>query len=322
MAVAIAQENARVLKGEMIVEQEREVETLDGGRYTLVTTKVPLRNEQGEIVGLVGRTRDITRQKEAQRQALEQARQQEQLSAALEQEIQLSELKTIFMNLISHEFRTPLARIRSAAEMIERYHDRMSAEGRMERLTVIQQAVDQLKAMLEDITMVLQFQADTAILNYTAADAAALTREIIHELIGTTGERSIILETEGEVGAVRIDVRLFRYIARNLISNALKYSSAASVVEVTLARARHSDGGDRLILTVRDHGIGMDEETRQHIFEPFYRGKNTGSVAGTGLGLKIVHDCVTLQRGSIDVDSAPGAGTTITVSLPLPAEGA
>jgi signal transduction histidine kinase len=192
----------------------------------------------------------------------------------------------------------------------------------MERLTVIQQAVDQLKAMLEDITMVLQFQADTAILNYTAADAAALTREIIHELIGTTGERSIILETEGEVGAVRIDVRLFRYIARNLISNALKYSSAASVVEVTLARARHSDGGDRLILTVRDHGIGMDEETRQHIFEPFYRGKNTGSVAGTGLGLKIVHDCVTLQRGSIDVDSAPGAGTTITVSLPLPAEGA
>ncbi|MGQ9910416.1 MAG: PAS domain-containing sensor histidine kinase [Candidatus Flexifilum sp.] len=322
MAVAIAQENARVLKGEMIVEQEREVETLDGGRYTLVTTKVPLRNEQGEIVGLVGRTRDITRQKEAQRQALEQARQQEQLSAALEQEIQLSGLKTIFMNLISHEFRTPLARIRSAAEMLERYHDRMSAEGRGERLTVIQQAVDQLKAMLEDITMVLQFQADTAILNYTAADAAALTREIIHELIGTTGERPIILETQGEVGEVRIDVRLFRYIARNLISNALKYSSAASVVEVTLARARHSDGGDRLILTVRDHGIGMDEETRQHIFEPFYRGKNTGNVTGTGLGLKIVHDCVTLQRGSIDVDSAPGVGTTITVSLPLPAEGA
>lgn len=322
-AVAIAQENARVLKGEVIIEQEREVEMVDGSRYVLVTTKVPLRNEKGEIVGLVGRTRDVTRQKETQRLALEQAKQQEQLSAALEQEIQLSALKTIFMNLISHEFRTPLAKIRSAAEMLERYHDRLSAEGRVERVAVIQREVDQLKSMLDDITMVLLFQSDSAVLNHTDADAAALVRDVIHELAGADSEGRINFETQGEVGRVRIDARMFRYIVRNLIGNALKYSPGATAIEVTLTHVASPNGGDSaLSLTVRDHGIGIDEETRQRMFEPFYRGKNAGNIAGTGLGLKIVHDCVMLQEGSIAVESAPGLGTTITVSLPVPVEGA
>lgn len=315
-AVALAQENARVLNGEVIIEQETDVEMIDGSIYTLAMTKVPLLNESGTIIGLVGRTRDVTLQKHAQRVALEQAKEQEQLAAALQQEKQLSSLKTIFMNLISHEFRTPLAKIRSAVDMIERYSDRLTPESRAERMAVITREIDQLKAMLDDITTVLQLQSGSAVLATEDTDASGLVQETIHDLIAVAGDRAIHFDTRGDVRHVGIDRRMFLYITRNLIGNAIKYSPEQTPIIVELARL-DGDAGDVLTLTVRDHGIGMDDETRKRMFEPFFRGKNSESVAGTGLGLKIVHDCVILQNGTIDVESEPKQGTRITVTLPL-----
>lgn len=320
-AVALAQENARVLNGEVIIEQESDVEMIDGTVYTLAMTKVPLLNDAGAVIGLVGRTRDITQQKRTQRLALEQAKEQEQLSAALQQEKQLSGLKTIFMNLISHEFRTPLAKIRSAVDMIERYSDRMTTESRAERMAVITREIDQLKAMLDDITTVLQLQSGSTMLTIEDTDASGLVQETIHDLTAVAGDRAIQFDTRGDIRHVRIDRRMFRYITRNLIGNAIKYSPEQAPITVELAR-QDGDGGDVLTLTVRDQGIGMDDETRNRMFEPFFRGKNSEMVAGTGLGLKIVHDCVILQNGSIDVESEPNQGTRITVTLPLPTDNA
>lgn len=254
---------------------------------------------------------DITRRKEAD----------EETRRALVRERELGELKTRFVSMASHEFRTPLATILSSAELIEHYGEKITHGERQDIMADLVVAVKRMQGMLEDMLTVGQADAGKLRLNAKPLDIAALCRKLVTEMhTSDAGQHAI--EFEAPVGhdtfsqLVLLDERLIRHIASNLLANACKYSPAGSVVVLTLER-QQSEAGEQLILRVSDEGIGIPTTDLPRLFESFHRGSNVGNRQGSGLGLAIVKHAVDLHHGKIDVASAPGAGTRFTVSLPL-----
>lgn len=254
---------------------------------------------------------DITRRKEAD----------EETRRALVRERELGELKTRFVSMASHEFRTPLATILSSAELIEHYGEKITHRERQDIMADLVVAVKRMQGMLEDMLTVGQADAGKLRLNAKPLDIAALCRKLVTEMhTSDAGQHAI--EFEAPVGhdafsqLVMLDERLIRHIASNLLANACKYSPAGSVVVLTLER-QQSQAGDQLVLRVSDEGIGIPATDLPRLFESFHRGSNVGNRQGSGLGLAIVKHAVDLHHGKIDVASTPGAGTRFTVSLPL-----
>jgi PAS domain S-box-containing protein len=254
---------------------------------------------------------DITRRKEAD----------EETRRALVRERELGELKTRFVSMASHEFRTPLATILSSAELIEHYGEKITHRERQDIMADLVVAVKRMQGMLEDMLTVGQADAGKLRLNARPLDIAALCRKLVTEMhTSDAGQHAI--EFEAPVGhdafsqLVLLDERLIRHIASNLLANACKYSPAGSVVVLTLEH-QQSPAGDQLVLRVSDEGIGIPATDLPRLFESFHRGSNVGNRQGSGLGLAIVKHAVDLHHGKIDVASTPGAGTRFTVSLPL-----
>jgi PAS domain S-box-containing protein len=250
---------------------------------------------------------DITRRKEAD----------EETRRALARERELGELKTRFVSMASHEFRTPLATILSSAELIEHYGEKITHRERQEIMADLVIAVKRMQGMLEDMLTVGQADAGKLKPILKPLDIAALCRKLVTEMhTSDAGQHAI--EFEAPIGhhafsqLVLLDERLVRHIASNLLANACKYSPAGSVVVLTLGRNE-----DHLVLSVSDEGIGIPPSDLPRLFESFHRGSNVGNRQGSGLGLAIVKHAVDLHRGKIEVASLPGAGTRFTISLPI-----
>lgn len=254
---------------------------------------------------------DITRRKEAD----------EETRRALVRERELGELKTRFVSMASHEFRTPLATILSSAELIEHYGEKITHRERQDIMADLVVAVKRMQGMLEDMLTVGQADAGKLRLNLRPLDIAALCRKLVTE-VHTSDAGQHAIEFEAPVGhdafsqLVMLDERLVRHICTNLLTNACKYSAPGSVVVLTLDR-RQGQEGDELVLQVGDEGIGIPASDLPRLFESFHRGSNVGNRQGSGLGLAIVKHAVDLHHGKIEVASTPGAGTRFTVSLPI-----
>ncbi len=254
---------------------------------------------------------DITRRKEAD----------EETRRALVRERELGELKTRFVSMASHEFRTPLATILSSAELIEHYGEKITHSERQDIMADLVVAVKRMQGMLEDMLTVGQADAGKLRLQAKPLDIAALCRKLVTEMhTSDAGQHAIEFEAPAGHSAfsqwVMLDERLIRHITSNLLANACKYSPAGSVVVLTLDRLQ-TPAGDQLILQVSDEGIGIPTADLPRLFESFHRGSNVGNRQGSGLGLSIVKHAVDLHHGKIEVASLPGAGTRFTVSLPL-----
>jgi PAS domain S-box-containing protein len=254
---------------------------------------------------------DITRRKEAD----------EETRRALVHERELGELKTRFVSMASHEFRTPLATILSSAELIEHYGEKITHRERQDIMADLVVAVKRMQGMLEDMLTVGQADAGKLRLNLRPLDIAALCRKLVTE-VHTSDAGQHAIEFEAPVGhdafsqLVMLDERLVRHICTNLLTNACKYSAPGSVVVLTLDR-RQAEDGNQLILRVSDEGIGIPDSDLPRLFESFHRGSNVGNRQGSGLGLAIVKHAVDLHHGKIEVASTAGAGTRFTVSLPI-----
>lgn len=262
-------------------------------------------NQPARLVTL----RDMTERHAAQRALMEQ----ERLRVALEKERELSDVKTMFMHTVSHEFRTPLAMIMTASELLLRYADRMTDEQRQLRLTTIQTQIKHLEAMMQEIAMVVR--ADQGRLEYhpERVDFRELVSGIVDELRSTIGaEHRITFHAQPGSYHTLSDRKLMRHIINNLVANAVKYSRPGSSVHISLKRRV-----GEYELSVRDEGIGIPPEDLGRLFQPFYRARNVGIVGGTGLGLKVVKDCVDAHGGRISVESALGVGTLVTVCIPV-----
>jgi signal transduction histidine kinase len=238
---------------------------------------------------------------------------EEELRNALEQEKELVRLKTNFVSLVSHEFRTPLSIIQSAAEVLEGYFDRLKPERRNMHLQDIGRATRRMADLMEEV--LLLSHVDSSRLEHTPKklDLEEFCRRLADELLSATNGKCPIELSFGNLdGEVSADESLLRHIFTNLLSNAVKYSPAGNPVHFQITReSRHA------IFVVRDSGIGIPDDDLPHLFQAFRRGTNVSDTAGTGLGLVIVKRCVELQGGEIAIESREGVGTILRIRLPL-----
>lgn len=279
------------------------VKRKDGQTIYLLVSGSPLFDKHGEYQGSFAVTTDITVQKQAE----------ETLRLALGKEKELGELKSRFISMASHEFRTPLATILALTETVKAYRHKLSDEQIQQRLNRIMEQIDHLKDIMEDVLLVAQMQARRAQFNPIVLDLDALCRTILDEFQHRTDvkHRLVYHSSPGDY-TLELDPKLTRQIISNLLSNAIKYSSPQKPVQIILA---HRDND--CILQVRDEGIGIPAADLPHLFEPFHRAGNVGTISGTGLGLVITKETVELHNGTITVESQVDQGTTFTVHLPI-----
>lgn len=250
--------------------------------------------------------RDITQRKQAE----------EEIRTSLEKQKELNQLKSRFVAMASHEFRTPLATIMSSTDLLTYYFDRMPEAERAELFQSITAAVKRMTKMLEDILVIGKSEAEQAEFNPISIHLGTFCRRLIDELqseqesIGAR-RRKVNLSIQGGADQGHFDEKLMRHIFGNLLSNAVKYSPDGGDVEFRVHR-----NDDAFIFSIEDHGIGIPESDLPRLFESFHRAANVGTISGTGLGLAIVKRSIELHSGSISVSSLPGSGTTFTVSLP------
>jgi PAS domain S-box-containing protein len=236
-----------------------------------------------------------------------------ELLRALAHERELSQLKSNFVSMVSHEFRTPLGIILSSAEILEDYLDQLEPDERQHHLRSIARSTKRMSELMEEVLVLGRLDAGRMEFTPAPLDLQTLSRRLVDEVASATDARCPIrLEADATSGQAQADEKLLRHILTNLLSNAVKYSEAGEPVDFALRR-EETDA----VWMVRDHGIGVPEQDREWLFSAFHRGSNVGQRPGTGLGLVIVKRCVELHGGRITLDSAPGQGTTVTVRLPV-----
>lgn len=244
----------------------------------------------------------------AERQAVE-----EQLRLALAREKELGELKSNFVSLVSHEFRTPLEGILSSAEILERYHDRLAPGQRAKQAGAIQKSVRRMAEMMNEVLLLGRFEAGRVEFRPAPVDVLTFQRRMRDEIAAAMGSGTRIeLEAAGDLAGALADEKLMGHIFTNLLSNAVKYSAEGGTVRFRVSR----EGGDA-VFQVADMGCGIPDSDRPRLFQSFHRGSNVGHRSGTGLGLVIVKRCVDRHGGSIGFESREREGTTFTVRLPL-----
>jgi signal transduction histidine kinase len=242
---------------------------------------------------------------------LETARRE--LDRSLAQEKELNELKSRFVAMVSHEFRTPLGVTMSALELLRHHRSRLPEEKLDELFEDIFSSTLRMSGMMEQILALGRVEAGKASCRPLPLDLPAICTRIVEECVSASGRQNPVnLHFEGELVPVALDEALLRHILGNLVSNALKYTPGEGEVSLRCVRA-----GASVEIVVADRGIGIPEEDQARLFEAFHRASNVGEVSGTGLGLLLVKRCVELHRGEIRLRSAAGEGTAFTVLLPV-----
>jgi PAS domain S-box-containing protein len=292
----IAEDERIVETGIPLVNQEISAEGEDGQRVWYQSNKVPLRGSSGEIIGVLAAYSDITEQK----------RTEEAIQWALERERELGELKSRFVSMASHEFRTPLASILSSTEILTRYRERMDGEQIDSKLNLIARQVAHLTSIVEDVLNLGRIQSGRIEFHPVEVDMDELCREVIADFQNRPDVPHTIHYSAASPPVLWLDRTLMQQVITNLVSNAIKYSPQGKNVWVTL---------DSSSLCVRDEGIGIPSNDLGHLFQPFHRANNVGGIPGTGLGLAIAKEAMERHGGTITVASQVGAGTTFCVSF-------
>lgn len=246
----------------------------------------------------------------------ERRRAEKELKRALEHERELNQLKTNFVSMVSHEFRTPLGIIQSSAEILDDYLDQLKPEERREQLQSIIKNSRRMAGLMEDVLLLGRLDAGRMDFSPGLLDLAALCRRLVDEVrFATEAKCPIEFFTTSLPTEARADERLLRHMLINLLSNAVKYSDDGASVYF---HAWGAPGSVRFV--IRDRGIGIPLDEQPLLFEAFRRGSNVGQRPGTGLGLVIVKRSVKLHGGDLQLESQPGQGTTFTIEIPLHAD--
>ncbi len=236
---------------------------------------------------------------------------QEELSEALSKEKQLNEIKSRFVSMASHEFRTPLSTILSSATLTSKYVRTEDKDKRERHLKKIRDSVSHLNNLLEDFLSLGKLEEGKVSVNISSFAVKEFIDDIIEEMkvIQKKGQQ-IICQYEGEE-SFTTDKRLLKNILINLFSNALKFSDEDRSVWINI-----DNKNDLLHVLIRDEGMGIPGEDLDHLFTTFFRGKNATNIEGTGLGLPIVKRYIDLLNGTVSLNSELEKGTTVDFTLP------
>ena len=281
----------------------------------------PCRDWSAEEVGFalsIGNLVALTLEAANRAQAEADLRQAEaEVRKALAREQELNELKSRFVSMTSHEFRTPLTAILSSTELLETYGERLGPEKRAELHGMIKTAVRNMTHLLEEVLFI--GKSDTGHLQFNPAptDVDAFCEQLVMEIrTGVGKEHNVEFTAMGNPAPVLVDTHLLRQVMLNLLSNGIKFSPKGSTVSLVCSR----DSGE-LRFEVTDHGVGIPPEDRANLFNTFHRARNVNNIQGTGLGLAIVKKCVDLHGGEITYESELEQGTRFLVRLPARGEG-
>src|ERR1043165_1015911 len=306
--------NGKIWKGELKNKAK------DGTFYWVDTTIVPFLNEQGKPYQYVAIRADITQKKEAEEELIrvnealeEKVRERTlELTAALEREKEMTELKSRFVSMASHEFRTPLSAILSSVSLADKYADLSDHEKRKKHVERIKSSVRNLTDILNDFLSLDKLEEGKVQVNSETFNLPELLQDIAEEMDGMLRKKqqTISINYSGET-EVKLDKKILRNILHNLLSNAIKYSPEEKGVELS---AQITPA--QITIAVHDEGMGIPEEEQKHIFDKFFRANNVVNIQGTGLGLNIVQKYVGLLGGEVSFTSRWGGGTTFTVVIP------
>ncbi|MFT5256585.1 MAG: PAS domain S-box-containing protein [Polaribacter sp.] len=310
---AVKQVLDNALKGEETANYEFPLFTKDNQRVMVLLNSSTRRDADGKIVGVLGVGQDISQMDNYKTNLEDTVKKRTfELENSLEREKELGKLKTSFVAMASHEFRTPLAAIQAATDVILRYKDKLSQEDIEKRLFKIKREVNEMKIMLEDILIIGKAESQKLQFNTIEQDLVDLVKNIVSDYqLTQEKEREIIYKISMDKIMLNVDSKWIKHIILNLLSNALKYSEAPASVIIEIRQEENE-----VILSVTDQGIGFSEKDQESIFEPFHRGQNVGNVQGTGLGLSVLQTAIDLHKGKIKVESKLNNGSTFIVSLP------
>jgi PAS domain S-box-containing protein len=292
-----------VITGEKQSGVEYQIKHKDGSWRWHTTSGSASKDTNGNILCFIGVCRDITSAKQVEAE----------IHIALAKEKELGELKSRFISMTSHEFRTPLSTILFSAELLEAYSQNWTNEKKNEHLHRIQSAVDRMTQLLDDVLLLGKAEAGKLECKPIPLNLEKFCIDLVEEVrLGAGSKYTITLAKQGQYTTTYIDEKLLRQILGNLLSNALKYSHQGSTIDFEV----YCQDGEA-IFKIKDQGIGIPLEDQQRLFESFHRADNVGTIPGTGLGLAIVKKAVDIHNGKITVDSQLGVGTTFTVTLPV-----
>jgi PAS domain S-box-containing protein len=234
------------------------------------------------------------------------------LTEALKKEKELNELKSRFVSMASHEFRTPLSTILSSAFLITKYPFSEEQSKRDKHIQRIVSSVNTLNGILNDFLSVGKIEEGRMQLRFEPFDIAALIKGLVSEMQSIAKkDQQIYFQHQGGK-LVYLDPSLIKHIIMNLLSNAIKFSPENSTIQILT----HFDTD--FTLSVRDSGIGISNEDQQHLFERFFRGTNASNIQGTGLGLHIVTKYSELMNGIVNFKSELNKGTEFTITFKNP----
>lgn len=240
-------------------------------------------------------------------------KQEEEIIKALAKERELNELKSRFVTVASHEFRTPLSTILSSASLLGKYNGEDEGEKRMKHISRIKSAVTNLTGILNDFLSISKLEEGKENNSPSEFDIAELTMEVADEMQAVVHENQNVKYCHlSDRTNVTLDKQIIKNILLNLISNAIKYSPRGEDVNVTTEINRET-----LVVTVEDSGIGIPEKDQHYLFSRFFRATNAGNIQGTGLGLNIVKKYMDLLQGNIDLTSKENKGTKFILTIPL-----
>jgi len=244
-------------------------------------------------------------------QALQEAK--EEVSLSLVKEKELGQLKSRFVSMASHEFRTPLSAVQLSASLIEKYAAPFDNPNITKHVARIKNAVNNLTTILNDFLSLEKLEAGKVEPTFNNFDLVKLSEEITEEMqMVAKQNQNIIYQHTGINKMVTLDQNLIKNCILNLVGNAIKYSGENTFIEFNT-----EINEEACIITIKDNGIGIPDTDQKHLFEAFFRAHNTGNIPGTGLGLNIVARYAELMNGKVNFKSNINEGTLFTISFPL-----
>lgn len=311
----------------------REVKGLkkDGSTFPFRLSVSEVNYENRKI--FTGFVHDLTKQKEAEDQLLDYTEKleaevntrtqdliklvseleetKEHLSQSLAKEKELGQLKSRFVSMASHEFRTPLSSVQLSATLIDKYALKRDLSSIQKHVKKIKGSVELLTNILNDFLSLERLETGQTLASVEEINLVRFSEEIIEEMRPITKQnQSIVYQHTGNTDAVNLDRNLLKSAIINLISNAIKYSGENTFIEFNTELSDNT-----CMIEVKDNGIGIPIEEQKHLLEPFFRANNTGKIPGTGLGLNIVKRYVSLMKGDISWISKENEGTTFTLTF-------
>lgn len=272
----------------------------NGTKFPVRLSVTPMKDAQGIIRGFMGIAFDISGTKKIELE----------LNEALEKEKELNELKSRFVTMASHEFRTPLSTILSSAYLIEKYVGTEDQPKRKMHLQRVISSVSMLTDILNDFLSVGKIEEGKIQVRFAYINICKIVKEAIDTIENTLKANQRIQYHHEGCEEAFLDPSLLKHIILNLSSNASKFSTEGKLIQLSTINADH-----RLVLSVKDYGMGIAKSDQQHLMERFFRGANAGNIQGTGLGLHIVAKYAELMNGTVECKSELEKGTEFIITF-------